>query len=246
MIVPVSLVIISFLTGLALLWVFRKTSNQAAVKETKKRLQARLLEMRLYGDDPGTVLKAQKALLGLNARYFALMLRPALFATAPMVLLLIAMDGFYGKQPLRLDQSAIVTVQLSAEADAELEAPAGIEVETPPVRAVSDAQVSWRIRPTQDVNGELRVVSGGVTATKSIHAGEGIGYLSNRRVGSLPSWLLHPGEMPLSAEGFDWIDLEYPASDVSMFGISTHWLVWFIVFSMVPAYLLKGKFGVTI
>jgi len=246
MMVPLSLVVISFLTGLALLWVFGKTSNQAAVKETKKRLQARLLEMRLYGDDPGTVFKAQGALLVLNTKYVALMLRPALFATVPMVLLLIVMDGFYGKRPLEVDHAAIVTAQLTSSADAELEAPAGIEVETPAVRALSDSQVSWRIRPTQDVSGELRLVSNGVSATKSIRAGQGIGFFSSRRVGSAASWLLHPGEMPLSAEGFEWIDLEYPSANVKMFGISAHWLVWFLIFSMVPAYLLKGKFGVTL
>jgi len=246
MILPISLVVVSFLTGLALLWVFGKTSNQAAVKLTKKRLQARLLEMRLYGDDPGTVWKAQKALLELNARYLALMLRPALFATAPMVLLLIVMDGFYGRRPLEPNHAAIVTVQLANAGDAELEVPAGIEVETPAVRALSDSQVSWRIRPTQDISGELRVVSGGVSATKSVRAGEGIGYLASRRVGSAVSWLIHPGEMPLAEAGFEWIELEYPSANVSMFGISTHWLVWFAIFSMGPAYLLKGRFGVTL
>jgi len=246
MILPFSLIIISVLTGFALLWVFRMTSNQEAVKETKKRLQARLLEMRLYGDDPGTVFKAQGALLRLNARYLALMLRPAVFATVPMVLLLLVMDGFYGKQPLDLNHSAIVTVQLSAPADAELEAPDGIEVETPAVRAMSDSQVSWRIRPTRDVSGELRIVSNGASATKSVRAGQGIGFLSSRRVGSVVDLFLHPGELPVSADGFEWIDLEYPSANVSMFGISAHWLVWFLIFSMVPAYLLKGKFGVTL
>jgi len=246
MIQPFSLIAISVLSGLALLWVFSKTSDQAAVRETKKRLQARLLEMRLYGDDPGTVWKAQKALLRLNARYFVLMLRPAVVATVPMVLLLIVMDGFYGKQPLVLDRPAIVTVQLSAEGDAELEAPAGIEVETPAVRALRDGQVSWRIRPTEDVRGDLRIVSNGVAATKSVRAGGGVSYLSSRRVGSLLSLLLYPGELPLSAEGIDWIELEYPAAGTSIFGFTTHWLVWFAIFSMGPAFLLKGKFGVTV
>lgn len=246
MILSISLVIISFLTGLVLLWVFRVTSNQAAVKETKKRLQARLLEMRLYGDDPGTVFKAQWALLRLNTRYLALMLRPALFATVPMVLLLLVMDGFYGKRPLELNHSAIVTVQLDSAADAELEVPDGIEVETPAVRATSDSQVSWRIRPTRDVSGELRVVSNGASATKSVRAGSGDGFLSSRRVGSPLAMLMYPGELPVSAEGIDWIELEYPSANISIFGISTHWLVWFAIFSMGPAYLLKGKFGVTI
>ena len=167
MLLPASLVIVSILTGIAMLWVFRWTSDQAAVKVTKKRLQARLLEMRLYGDDPGIVWRAQKALLAANARYFGLMLRPAVVATIPMVLLLVVLDGFYGKQPLTIGEAAIVTVHLNEGADAELEAPAGIAVETPAARAVGESEVSWRIRPSEPVTGELRITSDGTTVTSS-------------------------------------------------------------------------------
>lgn len=246
MLEALSLIAISILSGIALLWVFAKTSDQPAVRTTKKRLQARLLEMRLYADDPGVVLQSQKQLLWLNLRYFVLMLRPALFATVPMVLLLIVLDGFYGKQQLMVDHPAIVTAQLTDTAEAQLEAPPGIEVETPGVRSVDERQVSWRIRPAAAVHGDLRVLSGGAADTKSIKAGDGLTYLSRRRVRSLVSMLLYPGEPPLSGDRIEWIDVEYPAAEVSMFGLRTHWLVWFLVFSMGAAFLLKGKFGVTV
>ena len=53
-------------------------------------------------------------------------------------------------------------------------------------------------------------------------------------------------ERPLPSGGIEWIDLNYPPAGVSIFGIRTHWLVWFILFSMASAFLLKGKFGVTV
>ncbi|MCP5115164.1 MAG: hypothetical protein GY953_30395 [bacterium] len=247
MLISLSLVVISVAAGIVLLWVFRKTSNQRAIRATKKRLQARLLEMRLYADDPGVVWRAQKKLLALNAKYFALMLRPAVVATIPMVLLLVVLDGFYGMRPLMVGQSAIVTVQLRELVDAELAAPAGIEVETPAVRAVADRQVSWRIRPSAAVAGDLRISTGGQEATKSVRSGEdGGSFLSVRRVQSLLWLWLYPGEMPLPSDGIEWIELRYPAAEVSVFGLATHWLVWFLLFSMVSAFLLKGRFGVTV
>ncbi len=250
MLVPISLLLISIVAGVVLLWVFSKTSNQAAIRATKKRLQARLLELRLYADDPGVVLRAQKELLIENGRYFFLMLRPAVFATLPMVLLLIFMDGYYGHQPLAPGQSAVLTVQLTApEASSDeprLQAPEGIAVETAGVRATDIQQVSWRIRPEQAASGDLRIHAGGEDVTKKIDAGDGAHYLASRRSRSWMSWLLQPAEARLNGSGIDWIELDYPTASVSYFGVATHWLVWFMLFSMVTALLFKGRFHVTI
>lgn len=245
-----SLLVISVAAGIGLLWVFQKTSDQAAIRRTKKKLQAHLLEIRLYADDPAVIWQAQKNLLAANARYFALMLRPALVATMPMILLLVVLDGYYGKQPLAVGRPAILTAQLAGGSalagPLRLEAPPQIEVETPGVRALGERQISWRIRPVGEVAGELRLVAEGVAVTKSVAAGDGPRFVSSRRVRSLPALLLHPGEKPLPASGIEWVEVEYPAAGVRMFGLETHWLVWFIVISMAAAFLLKGKFRVTV
>lgn len=245
-----SLLVISIASGIGLLWVFQKTSDQAAIRRTKKKLQAHLLEIRLYGDDPAVIWQAQKNLLAANARYFALMLRPALVVTLPMVLLLVVLDGYYGKQPLEVGRPAILTAQLENDATRagalRLEAPPQIRVETPGVRALAERQISWRIRPIGEVAGELRLVSDGVTVTKSVAAGDGPRFVSSRRVRSLPALLLYPGEKPLPAAGIEWVEVDYPSAGVRMFGLKAHWLVWFIVLSMASAFLLKGRFGVTV
>lgn len=241
------LLIISVLSGVALLWVFSKTSNQKAIRETKKRLQARLLELRLYADDPKVVFRAQRALFGHNARYFLLMLRPAVFATIPMVVLLIALDAYYGKRPIAPGEESVVTVQWNGElpqSEPRLETPEGITVVTPAVRIPDEGQASWRIRADREVQGEL-VLSGG-EVTKKIVAGAGVHNLMSRRVRSLVLWPLFFGESPISGDAIDWIEVEYPPAEVRMFGLETHWLVWWLVISMVTAFLLKGKFKVTI
>lgn len=245
-----SLLAVSIATGIGMLWIFRHTSNQTSIKKTKKKLQAHLLEMRLYADDPLVVWRAQKRLFAENTRYMLLMLRPALVATVPMILLLIVLDGYYGRQPLRLGEEALVTIQMAAPINPEspsleLRAPTEIAVLRPAVRVISRRQVSWRIRPLHEISGHLSIVNGGATVTKRVHAGTG-SYLSKRRVRSLLSLLAYPGEMPLDTDEIEWIELDYPSAGVGMLGLETHWLVWFLILSMATAFLLKGKFRVTV
>lgn len=250
MLASLVLFLISVATGIGLLWVFRRTSDQAAIRATKKRLQARLLELRLYADDPRVVLAAQKALLKENLRYFGLMLRPAVYATVPVVILLVVLDGFYGRRPLAPGEATVLTATLAAatapEQPVTLETPPGIAVETSAAHAVAARQVSWRIRAEKPVEGELRLVSDGETAVMPVVAGGGFHYLTAQRVRSRLAWLLAPGAPPLEAGWLEQIELEYPPAEISYFGFSTHWLVWFLVFSMAAAFLLKGRFGVTV
>ena len=250
MIASVSLLLVSIVAGTVLLWLFSKVSNQRAIRATKKRLQARLLEMRLYGDDPKVVVRAQRALLGENLRYFALMLRPAMFAMLPMATLLVLMEGFYGQRPIAPGEQSIVTVQLASlssdSAAPEIQTPDGIVVETPPVRDLADNQVSWRIRSDDSASGEIRVRVGKSEAGKRVVTGEGFHYLVSRRGSSAFEWLLHPGEGLLPNSNIKWIEVAYPPAEISYFGWKTHWLVWFLIFSMVAAFLMKSRFHVTV
>jgi hypothetical protein len=238
------LALISVLAGIGMLWLFGRTSNQAAIRKTKRRLQAYLLELRLFGDEPSLIWKAQAGLLAYNARYIALMLVPVVILTAPMAVVLMHLESFYGMRPLPLGEESIVTVQLKRGLDARLEAPEGVAVETPGVRVPSERQVSWRIRPLKEVSGALRVVTPEGTFEKQIAAGRGLRYVSDRRVSSAWDLLWHPAEKKLPDGAVEWIEVRYPAAQVAWLGIETHWLVWFLLFSMASALLLKGRFKV--
>jgi uncharacterized membrane protein (DUF106 family) len=247
----ISLAVLSVVVGIAMLWVVARTSDQKAIEQTKKRLQAYLLDMRLYGDDLSMVWRSQKNLLFGNLRYMALMLKPALYMTVPFVLLMIHMDGFYGWSPLPVGEAAVITVQSASALDAgtpapRLEAPPEIVVETPAVKAVRAGQFSWRIRARQPVEGLLRFDWNGTQFEKSITAGTGWHYLSLRRVRSAWEALWNPGENRLDAANVEWVEASYPAATIDFAGFEWHWIIWFLLISIVSAYLLKGYFGVVI
>ena len=245
----IGLALVSFLTGIGMLWVFKRTSNQKAIAETKRRLQAHLLELRLYGDDLSVVWQAQKNLVTGNLRYVGLMLRPMLILAVPLVLLLIHLDAFYGRAPLPVGEAGIVTMQVNGRLGSNVPAPAlhapdGITIETPAVRAIESGQMSWRIRALKPVTGELRLVWRGKEWVKSVSGGGGPRYLSSRRVTTWWDAVWYPGESRFEADEVDWIEVAYPAGSIEFAGLDLHWLVWFFVLSMVSAFLFKRYFRV--
>ena len=62
----VALVLISILTAVGLLLVFKKTSNQTALEAVKRRIHASLFEIRLFNDDLGAIFRAQFEILRTN------------------------------------------------------------------------------------------------------------------------------------------------------------------------------------
>jgi len=246
-----SLALISVLAGIGMLWVFRRASDQAAIRAARNRLKAHVYELRLFADEPSLIWRAQKGLLTGNLRLMRLTLRPAVVLALPFILLVIWLEPFFGKEPLPLGRPAILTVQLKHPVDPNgpppiLQAPQEILVETAPVRSIGDRQISWRIRPTRRVSGTLKVVLPNETLAKHVEAGPGLRYLVNRRENSLLARLWHPSEPGLSSGFAEWIEIAYPSRQIRWFGIEFHWLVWFVLISMASAFLLKRRMGVSL
>lgn len=247
----VSLIPLSVAIGIAMLWVFGKTSNQRAIARAKKKMQAYLLELRLFGDDPSLLFKAQGKLIASNLRYLGLMFQPALILTIPMVFLLVHLDAVYGVSALPQGESAIVTLQATGRLPPtiptpELEAPPGVEVETAGVRALDQGQFSWRIKAVEPADGALRFTWRGESFEKEIRAGGPWTYVSHRRASGFWDAILYGGEERVQVQHVDWIDVAYPGTSIETGGFRLHWLVWFLVLSIVAAYLLKGVFGVAV
>ncbi len=246
-----SLTLISILTGIGMLWVFRRVSNQAAIRRAKSHLQAHLYELRLYADEPVLIWRAQRDLLAANLRYLRLMLKPAVILTIPMVLALVQLDAFYGRQPLEVGAPALVTVQMKEAIDPSapppaLEVPDGFAVESPAVRALAERQVVWRVRPVREALGVLRVRLPGGVVEKDIVSGGGPRYLTARRASSRGDVFWDPGERAIEGSSIDWIEVAYPPAEAGLWSFRLHWLVWFVVISLAAAWLLKGRFGVAL
>jgi hypothetical protein len=244
-----TLTIVSIAAGFAMLWAFGQFSDQARIENAKRKVRAHLYAFRLYSDEPALIFRAQKQLLLWNGRYLGLMLRPMAVTIIPMVILLMQLDGVYGRRPLAPGEAAIVTVQLDNRSDLSRIMPSldgrAVAVETPPVRIPEEHQVCWRVRATGAESGTVLLHIPGLGVAKEVQSGPALGYVPERRVASLLEWFRYPGERTLPGGAVQWIEVSYPPADLDVFGFAVNWLVWFCLVSILTMLLFRKRFGVT-
>lgn len=216
----------SAVAGVLILWLFKATSNQRALKATRRRVRAHLLAMRLFADDPVMMLRSQVRLLAWNLRYMALLLPPFLVVAIPLFFAWDSLDAMWGRAPFRTGDTAVITAKLRHNVSgAQLVAPAWLAVESPPVRVLADREVSWRVRVRQAGSGNVIVRLGTDSAEKRIEAQPGLHYLADRA--------------KAAGERIEWVEVHYPNAD-------SHWIIWFCVISTISALALRSRLRVTL
>ena len=246
---PISLVVTVF----ALL-VFKWTSNQDALERVKEKIQAGIFEIRLFNDDMRAILRAQGSILVQVLKQFALMVVPLLWMLVPFAILIPQLQFHYGYEGLPLEQPVLFKVTLKGEADPsapnpgfELDAPAGVRVETPAIWVPARNEVMWRVAPVTAGSYILEVRDGaGHAMTKTLVASDEVVRRSPVRVSGFWWQIAFPAEPPLPADGpFEEASLPYPDTEVSLFGWELQWLYVFLILTIVFGFALRGPMKVT-
>jgi len=242
--IPVSLILVSVIAGLAMLLLFRAVSRPQVIRAARRRMQARLLELRLFGDEPALVWRAQAGLLKANLMYLRAMLVPIAIVAIPGVLVFPHLDAVYGRAPLPAGAATMLTVHLRDTAGSELPrarivVPAGIRVLTPAVRVPSAGEISWELQAEGSVSQPVRIEFGDAAASKMVRAGAPGGYLAQTATASPLAWLMNPGEPLIGGSRVDSIHIEYRRTRFSLAGWVLPWEAWFVVISMIAA--VAGK-----
>jgi len=249
-----SLVGISALAGVLLVWIFGKVSNQDAIQKTRGRLSAELIALRLFKDDLRVFFGIQFQVLVWTLRYLRHSLVPMLILMVPTIIILIQLNLHYGSRPLRVGEQTLVKVKLrnptalARGASISLQAPENLKMETQGVRVEELKEVCWRIRGVSAGRFELIVDDGKMSVTKQVVVGGRLEGVSSVRTGE--HWLtslLYPGETPIpSQSAIESIEIRYPQLDVSVLGRQVNWLIAFLVLSLGFGYAFKGLLGVEI
>ncbi len=248
------LVIISLLTGILMLLIFKRVSNQSGIRATKGHLKAHLLELRLYKDDAALSLKAIGDIFKDNLRYFSYAFKPMLILMIPVIFILIQLAARYENRPLNVNERAIISVVVSSPEnlrDIVLQTPNQIEVETPPLRVINKNEINWRIKPLKQGEWKLKILKDGNAAgvvEKRIIVGDTFTSLSVKRLrGSSLAGILYPAESLLPSDSFTKeIYLRYPKQELTVFGLHIHWLILFFGLSIISGFALKGVFKVEV
>jgi hypothetical protein len=253
----VGVAVVSLPFAILALLVYKRFSDQRAITEVKSKMAASFFEIRLFNDDLRTILAAQGNLLRQNLRYMGLNLKPLVVMLVPMFLLFAQLQFHYGYRGLAVGDSTVLSVRLSPEAatgrpEAALAAPAGVRIDSPPVWAPSRHELAWKLVAEAPGSYELALdleLPGrrGVRTTKNLVVSDQVTRRSpNRLERGLVNQLLYPAEDPIPPDvPVAEMTVAYPEAEVWLLGWHTHWSIVLLVLSIVFAFALRKRFGVT-
>lgn len=250
----VAMIVVSFLTAILMLLVYRYTSNQKGIKKVKNKIKAHLLEIRLYKDSMSLSLQAQGKILLANFKYIGLNMRPLLVMIIPIILIIIQLNFWFGYDSLKSGQSTLLKVKLDdgynpLQQAIALEPSSGIKVETMPLRIEEDYEVDWRISPQSKGIHDIGIIIGNQSVSKSFSSElRSLSRISPIRFNhNFLNNLLYPMEKPIQKDiPVKSIEVIYPARYLNLFGLNVHWLVAFFVLSIIFGFSFKGFMKVEI
>ncbi len=247
----IPLALISMLTGILLLVVYRYASDQQAIRRAKDKLEAHLLEVRLFQEQLRAVLRAYPRLFFGILEYLRHSLRPLAIMAIPLLILLVQLEGFFGWMPNRVGHDFLVKAKVTDSAaldQVELRVPQGLTVTAPPLHIPDEKEVDWRIAADQPGEYSLAVWIEGATFSKAVNVSNQLVRLSPERLrGNWFDRVMHPSEERLPRNGpLESIEVQYPSRNFYLWGYALDWLLVFFALSLIAGFTLKGVFGVQI
>ena len=251
----VGLTVVSLVTAIGLLIVFKQTSNQKALEDVKRKIHAGLFEIRLYNDDFRLMMRAQRGILRANLTYMRYSMAPMIWTLPPLILLIAQLQFHYGYSGLTPGQEVLLKIELSEGAYGGDEkppyavtTPEGLQLDDLAVWIPTLGEMAWRL--TADAPGdyelEIRNGTGSATATKTVRVTDSVVRRSPFKVRGFLNELIYPAEASLPSDGaIESITVTYPDANVDVF-VELHWMIVYFVLSIVFAFILRGPLGVTL
>jgi hypothetical protein len=260
-----TLVVVSGVFGILALILFKFISAQRAIKSTKDKIKAYMIEIRIYQNDLAVVSKAVGRVLLLNFKYLGLNFGPFLPLMVPFAFVAAQLVCRFGFAPLPLRYAEREELLPGAATVVELELQAGqaallagltIELpehlkETQPLLRNSSAGKAWfEFLPAAAGNGSLTLkLADGSLVHKQVATGlePPPGLMSPERASSWFSALLYPAEDSLAGTPFARISFVYPNRELRYMpdgplGV----LVTFVLVSMAFGFLALKPLKITI
>ena len=248
------MIIISFLTALLMLFVYRFTSNQQGIRNVKNKIKAHLLEIRLFKDSLRISLMAQRNILRYNLKYIGYLAKPLLVMIIPLILILIQLNLWFGYGSLDPGQKVILKAELDADqsllnTQLVIETSPGLKIESPPLRIEGENEVNWRLQATEPGIQELELMVNGQKVIKKVAvAQKKLSKISPLRIRrNFIDELFNPGEAPIPGNmPVKAIKIEYPDQPMNLFGWRIHWIIVYFALSIIFGFSFKGIFKVEI
>jgi hypothetical protein len=248
----VSATLVAVITGVLMLYVFKYTSNQRAIKAARDDIKANLYAIKLFKENVRVTVGAQVGILWGAARLLVLAIVPMLVMALPVTMLLAQLGLWYQARPLRVGEETVMTMKLadgddSTWPDVRLKPSDALAVEIDRVRIRSKREYCWKIRARTGGSHQIQFDVNGKPETKEVAIGDDFMRVSTER----PAWnwfdtLFNPWEPPLDPDSpVRSIAITYPERSSWTSG-TDWWVVYFFIVSLVAAFCLRKPLGVNI
>lgn len=238
--------IISAVTGVLMLVIWRYTSNQDAIADVRRKISANLLASKLFKDNLSVTFRAQRQIIFQALRLLVCSVRPMVIMSIPFVLIMVQIGLRYEYRPAAADAQVGVTVTLRPGVEftgpeSMIELPAGIETNAhDPCRAVGLRTVDWRITASEPGTHALTFGTGADRVRVPLTVGDGFERVSSTSGGGFWDRLLYSSEPSFPASSmFESVQIDYPTRSTPICGWDVHWLISLLILSIVFALIFK-------
>ena len=241
----IALTVFSAIGGIVGMWLYGVASNQDALKRVSDKTRANLLAMKIFKEEISVTFVSQGRLFIAVIQRLWLTVRPILIMSAPFVVAMSQIGARFEHRPFTPGETSIVTLELSKDAWAEGRnvAPTlseGLALETPALRNAKNSTVQWRIRVTELGRHTIAWTIGDQTVEKQIAADDSLIIASAKRPTGFGDQILFPSESPFPTNSpVVSIAASMPKRSTPILGLDMHWLISFILLSIVFGLLAK-------
>ncbi len=231
--------------------VFGYVTDQKAIHQTKDRLKAHLLALRLFQDQIPVVIRCYGRIMLAIIRYLRLALWPLLLTALPLTLVIAQLDRYLGSAPLKAGQIFLVKARVANPeilSETSLQLPNGLKSSAPAVHVPAENTVVWRVAAETDGDYNVEVQTSSQAFSKRVVVAAGLQRLSPVRLRG-PFWkrIFLSGEPALPKNSaVQSIEVEYPSRSIAFAGFAWNWVWLLFVLSLVAGFAFKSILGIEI
>ncbi len=221
------IILVSLLTSVIALLVYKRVSNPDAIREAKDKIKAGLLEVILFKDSPRQIFKSQIYILRANIRYFTSNLKPIFYLIIPFVMLIIQIEPHLGYRPFNKGEVFVFRYMNDKPVSLKF---SGLKQET----EAMNIDNSYLIRLKQEANdkGVIRIED---DIRLYVNSKDGLFVGSDKSLLSL----IRPLKWG-SLNHIDGYNIPYQSADIDFIGLKTYWLYPYFILTIVFGFGLKG------
>ena len=249
----------SILMSFVVLVIYKYISSPTAITDTKDKIKANILAIRIYKDFWKVIVLSFIKSLFYTFKYFILNFGPVLVIIPILFPAFAQMDVRYGMRPFQVGEDFVIEAAFSQDPNelavqllenenfkpkmnpVYINAYEDLEEKTNPIR-----QVNWKVEALKDGVTSVKIQVGPEVFEKSLVIGNFRGALSKKKfLHSSFQHFFYPAETLLKDNReLESVYIKYPGRNVSILGFQIHWIVLNLLLVVIIVLAFRKRFGV--